>query len=93
MKKSPLDLRSTRSSCPGDVIVGEAEGVVVLPAHLADALANEATEMIAFEDFVQERVLAGRSILGMYPPTDEAKQNSLRGLAPGQRAMRTLCAR
>ncbi len=56
---------------PGDVIVGDAEGVVVLPAHLADELAAEATEMTAFEDFVQERVQAGQSILGLYPPTDE----------------------
>ena len=56
---------------PGDVIVGDAEGVVVIPAHLADEVATEAVEMTAFEDFVQERVLAGQSILGLYPPTDE----------------------
>lgn len=55
---------------PGDVIVGDAEGVLVLPAHLADELAVEATEMTAFEDFVQEKVMEGRSILGLYPPTD-----------------------
>ncbi len=61
---------------PGDVIVGDAEGAVVLPAHLADALADEATEMTAFEDFVQERVLAGQSILGLYPPTDEANKTA-----------------
>ena len=56
---------------PGDVIVGDAEGVVVIPAHLADEMAAEATEMTAFEDFVQEMVMAGRSILGLYPPTEE----------------------
>ncbi len=55
---------------PGDVIVGDAEGVLVLPAHLADELAVEATEMTAFEDFVQEKVMEGRSIRGLYPPTD-----------------------
>jgi regulator of RNase E activity RraA len=55
---------------PGDVIVGDSEGVVVIPAHLADEIAAEATEMTAFEDFVQERVLEGCSILGLYPPTD-----------------------
>jgi len=59
---------------PGDVIVGDAEGVIVIPAHLADDVAVEATEMTAFEDFVQERVLAGQSILGLYPPTDEANR-------------------
>ena len=56
---------------PGDVMVGDREGVVVIPAHLADEVAREATEMTAFEDFVTEQVLKGRSILGLYPPTDE----------------------
>jgi regulator of RNase E activity RraA len=56
---------------PGDVIVGDHDGVVVIPAHLADELADEATEMTAFEDFVGEEVLKGRSILGLYPPTEE----------------------
>jgi regulator of RNase E activity RraA len=56
---------------PGDVVVGDAEGVIVIPAHLADEIAVEATEMTAFEDFVTEQVLEGRSIIGLYPPTDE----------------------
>jgi regulator of RNase E activity RraA len=55
---------------PGDVIVGDREGVIVIPAHMADEIATEATEMTAFEDFVTEKVLEGRSILGLYPPTD-----------------------
>ena len=57
---------------PGDIMVGDAEGVVVIPAHLADEVAAEAVWMTAFEDFVQERVMAGQSILGLYPPTDPA---------------------
>jgi regulator of RNase E activity RraA len=56
---------------PGDVIVGDAEAVVVIPAHLADEIADEAVEMTAFEDFVTAEVLKGRSILGLYPATDE----------------------
>ena len=55
---------------PGDILVGDAEGVIVIPAHLADEIADEAIEMTVFEDFVQEQVLAGRSVLGLYPPTD-----------------------
>ena len=55
---------------PGDVMVGDADGVIVLPAHLADELAEEAVEMTVFEDFVTERVRGGQSILGLYPPTD-----------------------
>jgi len=56
---------------PGDVIVGDGEGVVILPAHLADELADEAVEMTVFEEFVTEEVMKGRSILGLYPGTDE----------------------
>ncbi|MBE7424684.1 MAG: ribonuclease activity regulator RraA [Ideonella sp.] len=60
---------------PGDVIVGDAEGVVVIPAAMADEVAAEATEMTAFEDFVAEKVHEGRSILGLYPPTDERSRD------------------
>lgn len=56
---------------PGDVVVGDGEGVVVIPAGIADEVADEAVEMTAFEDFVTEKVMEGRSILGLYPPTDE----------------------
>ena len=55
---------------PGDVIVGDGEGVVVIPAGIADEIATETVEMTAFEDFVTEQVLAGRSIVGLYPATD-----------------------
>ena len=61
---------------PGDVIVGDGEGVVVIPAHLADEIADEATEMTAFEDFVTERVQEGQSILGLHPPTDERNRDA-----------------
>ena len=56
---------------PADVVVGDGEGVVVIPAAMADEIAAEAVEMTAFEDFVIEQVQQGRSILGLYPPTDE----------------------
>ena len=56
---------------PGDVIVGDADGCVVIPAHLADEIAVEAVEMTVFEDFVAEKVHEGRSILGLYPATEE----------------------
>jgi regulator of RNase E activity RraA len=56
---------------PGDVVVGDDEGVVVIPAHLADEVADEAAEMTVYEDFVTAEVLNGRSILGLYPATDD----------------------
>jgi regulator of RNase E activity RraA len=56
---------------PGDIVVGDGEGVVVIPANIADEIADEAFEMTAFEDFVAEEVMKGRSILGLYPATEE----------------------
>lgn len=56
---------------PGDVVVGDGEGVVIIPAALADEIAEEAVEMTAFEDFVTEEVLKGRSIVGLYPATED----------------------
>ena len=56
---------------PGDLVVGDNEGVIVVPAHLAEDVAAEAIEMTAYEDFVGEEVLKGRSIFGLYPATDD----------------------
>ena len=56
---------------PGDVMVGDREGVTVIPANIVDEIAEEAFQMTAFEDFVTEMVQKhNRSILGLYPPTD-----------------------
>ena len=55
---------------PGDIVVGDGDGVVVIPAHLAAEIADEAAEMTVFEDFVAEEVARGRSIRGLYPATD-----------------------
>lgn len=55
---------------PGDVIVGDDDGVMVVPAHLADEVAETATQMTMFEDFVIEKVQEGKSIIGLYPPTN-----------------------
>jgi regulator of RNase E activity RraA len=59
---------------PGDIMVGDEEGVVVIPQGIADDVANEAFEQTVFEDFVQEQVNAGRSIFGIYPPDEAARE-------------------
>lgn len=56
---------------PGDLVLGDDEGVIVVPAQLAEEVAAEAIEMTAFEDFVSEEVLKGRSIFGLYPATED----------------------
>lgn len=60
---------------PGDVLVGDNEGVVCIPAHLADEVAEEAAEMTVFEDYVLEMVTQGASTFGLYPPTDPATKD------------------
>ncbi|WJR65809.1 ribonuclease activity regulator RraA [Neorhizobium sp. CSC1952] len=64
---------------PGDVVVGDNEGVVVIPAHLAEEVADEAVEMTTFEDFVTEQVLNGRSIIGLYPATRDETRSDFAG--------------
>lgn len=56
---------------PGDVLVGDGDGVMVIPAHLSEEIATECTGMESFEDFVLEQVNAGAAIIGLYPPTME----------------------
>lgn len=57
---------------PGDIVVGDNEGVVIIPQEIADEIADEATRMTLFENFVSEQVRAGKSITGLYPPTEPA---------------------
>ena len=59
---------------PGDGIGGDGDGVMVIPAHLADEIAEVCAGMEAFEDFVLEEVLAGAPIIGLYPCTLEENQ-------------------
>jgi regulator of RNase E activity RraA len=58
---------------PGDVMVGDAEGVVVIPAAMAEEVAKEAEAQTVFEDWVEARVKEGRSIFGLYPPSAETR--------------------
>lgn len=55
---------------PGDIIVGDADGVIVIPAHIANEITEEAVNMTEYEDFVTAQVRAGASIFGLYPATD-----------------------
>ena len=56
---------------PGDVIVGDAEGIVVVPAAMAEEVARDAVEQEEREEWAFERVDAGESIRGVYPLSEE----------------------
>lgn len=58
---------------PDDVMVGDAEGVVVMPATVVDEVAAAAAEQEAMEEFVWGRVNQGEAITGLYPPDAETR--------------------
>jgi len=58
---------------PGDVIVGDDEGVAVIPRHLADEVAADAEQQEAMEAFILERIQGGAALPGTYPPNAETR--------------------
>jgi regulator of RNase E activity RraA len=58
---------------PGDVMVGDLDGVVVIPRHLAEEVAHDAAEQEQLEAWILEEVRGGRGILGLYPPDDATR--------------------
>lgn len=58
---------------PGDYVIGDADGVMVIPLHLAKEVAEECLQMTLYEEFVMEKVNDGASIIGLYPLTSEVQ--------------------
>lgn len=59
---------------PGDVIVGDAEGVVCVPRHLAAEVAKAALEQEHLERFIQSEIDAGAPLRGVYPPDRDTRE-------------------
>lgn len=59
---------------PGDIIVGDAEGVVAIPREHAEDVAREAYEATLYEDYAQQRIKNGESIFGIFPATEESQR-------------------
>ncbi len=58
---------------PGDIVIGDHDGVVFLPAAIAEEVARDAVEQDRMEAWIRQRIEAGSSIVGVYPPNDETK--------------------
>jgi len=58
---------------PGDMVVGDADGVVIIPALLADEVAADAAEQEILEEFLLTRIQAGAKLPGTYPPDEATK--------------------
>ena len=56
---------------PGDIMVGDAEGVIVVPRDMADEVALEAARQEHREDFILEKIASGSPLLGTYPADDQ----------------------
>jgi regulator of RNase E activity RraA len=55
---------------PGDMLVGDDDGIIVIPANIVNEVADECLQMTLFEEFVMSEVQKGKSIVGLYPLTD-----------------------
>lgn len=56
---------------PGDILVGDAEGVVVIPRHVAAEIAQPAADQEALEQFILQKIEGGAPLRGTYPPNEE----------------------
>ncbi len=56
---------------PGDIVVGDADGVVIIPRHLAEEVAAAADEQERLEQFISGRLVEGAALRGNYPPNEE----------------------
>jgi regulator of RNase E activity RraA len=62
---------------PGDVIVGDADGLLVIPPHLVEEVVADAIEQEAEEEFIAERVAAGEKVDGLFPMNAEWRKRYL----------------
>lgn len=58
---------------PGDIAVGDGDGVIIVPAGITDEIAAEAKSMEQYEAWVMKRVRSGASVIGLYPMNDETR--------------------
>ena len=59
---------------PGDIIVGDIDGIVVIPQHLAQEVALDSAEQERMEEFIFGRIEAGAALPGTYPPNDATRE-------------------
>ena len=61
---------------PGDIVVGDCDGVVVIPPDIVDEVAQEALATMRYEEFAEAEVARGRALPGLFPVAgEEAKRD------------------
>ncbi len=58
---------------PGDVVVADADGAVVIPAALIDDVVNLGPQQEQLEGWLVSEVQSGAKLPGLYPPNDATK--------------------
>lgn len=69
---------------PGDILVGDSDGVVVIPQHLAQEVADEALAAVEYEEYAAQEISRGRSIFGLFPATEQSRSEYERWVAAGR---------
>jgi regulator of RNase E activity RraA len=70
--------------CPGDIMVCDNDGAVVVPSSMAAEVAEAGVEQERFERFVQRRIGEGASVVGLYPPDEASREEYQRWLGAGE---------
>jgi len=58
---------------PGDIVVGDGDGVTVIPRHLAAEIADLGERRDRLEKYLSYRIAAGEPLYGVYPPTPKVR--------------------
>ncbi len=56
---------------PGDIVVADVDGVVIVPRAMAEGVARDSIEQEQLEAFISQRIDEGRPLRGTYPPNEE----------------------
>jgi regulator of RNase E activity RraA len=58
---------------PGDILVGDGNGVTVIPRYMAEEVTRDAAEQDRIENYLNLRILAGDRLYGTYPPNAQTR--------------------
>jgi regulator of RNase E activity RraA len=64
---------------PDDIVVADADGVVVVPRYLADTVAHAGEEQEQMEAWIRRKIEGGAMVRDFYPPNEQALEEYRRG--------------
>ncbi len=73
---------------PGDIVVGDDDGVIIIPSQIVDEVADECEKMTLYEEFVMAKILEGHEIIGLYPLTNKKLEKEFKSWLKQQKINR-----